>query len=581
MKLIKSALFVIAVSALLSFVACKGITLSKYEVIEKEYEVNYIVDEQKGYLDGIATQTVRENCSTSQVKVFSNEKYRFIGWDDGNESSERSDVVKDESLTFTAIFERVYRDLNVTITADMPEAVVFEGQTEQVVHEAEQDFQPVSIQVKFGYEFLYYEVGGKKYYSDTIDFDLVDSHLDIVVHVDYAVKDLPIVKIDTQSMPIIGKTDYVDMTFDLVNCSDALSNVSGGIRLRGNSTLNYDKKPYRLKFDKKQSLFGLKKSKSWVLLADYLDPSCLHNYTALTLGNKMENLPFTPTPNKVNVYLNDEYVGLYTLCEQIQENEGRINIEKTITEDMKDLKDFNFYIAMDQSVAADQDAVLDETYFYLDEYNRYIELKYPEKTDFTSDEQFYKFFADLKSYIADLFATFTSLDSEKIVKETNVGSLIDYYLVDAVMGEVDHAYKSFNMYYTCTSKNFEENGKLNFGPIWDYDWSLLTPWTGKPCTGMDEISTRVAYSNVFFKALQNEPSLTKMTKERYFSKMSPMLDDFISSVNDYGKTIYDSLKLNSIRWYDDPISLLDNNLKFLNDYLSARKKRLDTYFSKR
>ena len=35
MKLIKSALFVIAVSALLSFVACKGITLSKYEVIEK------------------------------------------------------------------------------------------------------------------------------------------------------------------------------------------------------------------------------------------------------------------------------------------------------------------------------------------------------------------------------------------------------------------------------------------------------------------------------------------------------------------------------------------------------------------
>lgn len=103
---------------------------------------------------------------------------------------------------------------------------------------------------------------------------------------------------------IDSKINYTDMSFTISNSNDDLTNVSGGIRLRGNSTRVFSEKPYRIKFDKKQSLFGLAKAKSWVLLADYLDSSGLHNYTALSLGGEMDGLSFTPTPNKVNVYLN-------------------------------------------------------------------------------------------------------------------------------------------------------------------------------------------------------------------------------------------------------------------------------------
>ena len=42
------------------------------------------------------------------------------------------------------------------------------------------------------------------------------------------------------------------------------------IKLRGNSTFSADKKPFKIKFDDKQSMFGLEKSKEWVLLANYL-----------------------------------------------------------------------------------------------------------------------------------------------------------------------------------------------------------------------------------------------------------------------------------------------------------------------
>ena len=86
-----------------------------------------------------------------------------------------------------------------------------------------------------------------------------------------------------------------------------------------------------------------------------------------------------------------------------------MNIEVDITEDMVDLKDFNFFISMDYSVVGDKDAVLDETYFYVSEYDKYFELKYPEKDQFVSESQFKKFFSELKLYTKQLLDMFDNL----------------------------------------------------------------------------------------------------------------------------------------------------------------------------
>ena len=73
---------------------------------------------------------------------------------------------------------------------------------------------------------------------------------------------------------IKSKENYVDCTVSLSGtdgeyCFDKLD---AGIRGRGNTTWRFfPKKPYRIKFDEKTSLFGEKKNKSWVLLAMYND----------------------------------------------------------------------------------------------------------------------------------------------------------------------------------------------------------------------------------------------------------------------------------------------------------------------
>ena len=105
------------------------------------------------------------------------------------------------------------------------------------------------------------------------------------------------------------------------------------IRVRGNSTSAPDKKPYKLKFNKAQSLFGLKAAKDWVLLSNYFDKSNIRNYLAYDLANKLDNLNYQPSSIFVDVYINNEYLGLYTLSEQVEANRGRVDIEDDFNED--------------------------------------------------------------------------------------------------------------------------------------------------------------------------------------------------------------------------------------------------------
>jgi len=389
----------------------------------------------------------------------------------------------------------------------------------------------------------------------------------------YATYELPIININTNGQSITSKEDYVDMTFSIENCDDEFSNAAGGIRLRGNSTLKYPKKAYRIKFDKKQSFFGLEKAKSWVLLAEYIDPSNLHNYTAFSLASQMPGFNFTPTPHKVNVYLNGEFVGLYTLCEQIQENPGRVDIEMDddINESMVNLKDYNFLICMDANVVNDPAAILDETYYYIPEYNSYFELKYPEKDAFPSDEQFNSFLDQLKQYTKNTLDTFYYRDVEKIKAEFNVESLIDFLIIDQIMGETDHIRQSFYMYYTSTSSNPNENNRLNFGPVWDYDFALYTEWTSKPNQNY-EVSEVVFYSNIFYRSIVDIPEFYAKVAERYEQYALPALTEYIENFDELVASLEESIELNNDLWYESMYGseISNDNVEFLKQFLIKR-----------
>ena len=65
------------------------------------------------------------------------------------------------------------------------------------------------------------------------------------------------------------------------------------IRGRGNGTWNMSKNPYKVKLQDKVNLFGMGKSKTWVLLANYYDDSLMRNRLVSWLG-EMTGLEYTP-----------------------------------------------------------------------------------------------------------------------------------------------------------------------------------------------------------------------------------------------------------------------------------------------
>lgn len=82
------------------------------------------------------------------------------------------------------------------------------------------------------------------------------------------------------------------------------------------------------KFDKKIPLFGLEAAKSWILLANYLDPTLIMNATAFELANRFK-MKYSHHFFHVDVVLNGEYLGNYLITEHNQVGAGRVDIDKT------------------------------------------------------------------------------------------------------------------------------------------------------------------------------------------------------------------------------------------------------------
>ena len=393
--------------------------------------------------------------------------------------------------------------------------------------------------------------------------------------------DLPIVKINTENKKDPkDKENYVNCSFEITNCAnpDYDFKVSMkesynykedgggvGVRLRGNTTMAYKKKPYRIKFAKAKSLIGLTKAKSWVLLADYLDQSNIRNYTAFTLGNEVfTNLDFTAHPNHVVLEFNGEYKGIYLLCEQMDEKEGRTNVE---TEDLYSnysKTEFPFLIEMDEyakndTTIATTDKVLLDGYFP-------IEIKYPETEDrelINGEDFFYSYITEYLTAVKTTLKTKQKINvsfrSEPVGFEdlVDVNSLIDYTLLNEFMYNPDSIWKSAYMHKEANkvddSGNITEYGKLKFGPVWDFDFTLGGHFTDKPFDASYigwARHTSVFAANIFFGDFVKDPNNYTLVKDRW-NNISSNVKLVANKLRDYKSYISEPSKSDAVYWYGE------------------------------
>lgn len=394
---------------------------------------------------------------------------------------------------------------------------------------------------------------------------------------------LPYVVIDTDEKGILTK-DYVETKVQITNVeneADALDESPAQMKIRGNSTSWQPKKPYRIKFDKKQKVFGKKKNKSWVLLADYLDPSSLHNYTAFKLTNYFNRTAYSPLAQHVRVYIDNEYNGLYLLTEHPDEKEGRTNVPLLFNED---LSEFSYTMELDQTANQDEDI---EAYFpikFQTQEEFLLALKAPDKKDFfeyyqekdlaTAEAQteitWNAFLKYLEGQVLDIKNSLNSNDFETMDDLFDQDSFVDYMLIDQIMGEKDHYNKSFKFYRRL-------NEKIKFGPIWDYDIVMHMPWTNLPNDhpGINQPYYSNSLMKQYFGVLQNKQALA----DRWYDIGEDAILELCDHLEEYSADLQDELYEDADLWYEQDYALVDRNITYIIDYIYNQIDVLDVHFN--
>jgi hypothetical protein len=334
---------------------------------------------------------------------------------------------------------------------------------------------------------------------------------------------LPGLKITTDgSVPILSKETYVNATFALTSEGAAAVEGTMEIRGRGNSTWSWDKKPYRLKLTDSTEILGMPASKHWVLLANYADKTLMRNDVAFMFSRSL-GMEYTVRNQYVELTLNGKNQGVYQLVEHIRVAKDRVNIPELKVADTDAEKitggylmevDFRMHkdycksatwetfcvngVNMEREATFCVDSTHGMNPFCLDTPETLLEANWSAQRDYIN-----KYITDTE---AALFAGNFADPQLGYAAYIDVDSAINYFLINELFKNPDGTAASFYLYK-------KRNGKLFFGPIWDFDLALGN-------AGYDDVDKTYGWHiplAPWFERLFQDPAFKAKVKARWNS----------------------------------------------------------------
>lgn len=317
------------------------------------------------------------------------------------------------------------------------------------------------------------------------------------------------------------------------------------IRGRGNSTWAYPKKPYTIKFEKKQSFLGLPEAKKWVMLANYRDRTLIRNAVAFELARKT-SLLWTPRGKFADVYLNGKFLGNYYVCEKIEVKKNRLELG------------YNSYLL-------EFDVNYDEKFRFETKYNIFpVNIKYPSELDSAQYDY-------IKDYIDSTEKTLLlSADDSTYLNYVDQTSIIDYFIVYALSANREPMQpKSVYMYK-------ENEGKLFAGPVWDFDYA----------TFKINKSGLLNKDNTIFRHFFQKNSFVKMFCQRWLENRNAFasISSYVDSLSNYVKKSNEqNIKIWPIKINIDKIGdeekTFDESIEMLKTAIYDEIDEIDEYVS--
>ena len=378
----------------------------------------------------------------------------------------------------------------------------------------------------------------------------------IAVDVNFQESNLPIVMIDTYGEDILDEP-RIDAYMGVINNTNGINNIGDNfndydgkitIEKRGNSSQDQEKPPYRFETvdnnaeNNNVQLLGFPEENDWILYAPWSDKSLLRNVLIYSLSNEMGR--YAPRSKFVELYLNDEYRGVYVLMEKIKRDKNRVEISAlNPNENSGDNVTGGYILKFDWAETGDNNG----GFYSLIDGMRY-NYHYP-KADEISTQQ--------KDYIQTFINSYENVMNGNNYNTENgyskfidVESFIDFIILQEISRNVD-AYGLSTYVY----KDKESiNNKLTAGPIWDFNHGFgncdyYEAWE------TDGWNISYIYDDMDQRAfwwlkLWDEENFKGMVKDRYNELRLSVLstNNVNSKIDEYVSTLGNSVNRNFTKW---------------------------------
>lgn len=306
-----------------------------------------------------------------------------------------------------------------------------------------------------------------------------------------------------------------------------------GVELRGKtSQLLSEKKPYALETrdanGKKRgaALLGMPEEHDWVMLAPYADKSLVRDLFGFGLAARFNHLGYIPRMRFIELYINEEYKGIYILGEKIKRDEGRLNIADFSADTIIN----SFVIKLDK-----------ESGFVLNEYfNSRVRPRYaldrqvirylyhhPKPENITPKQAKY-----IKGWVQALEDTLSSPNfadpNGGYHRLLDVPSFVDFFLMNELCRNVDGL--RISTYFHKDDDRIDP--KLHAGPVWDYNLSF---GNADYCNGYMTEGWAYDFNKVcgkdywlvpfWWERLREDPAFRQLTAERWQSLRASTLSN--------------------------------------------------------
>ena len=283
---------------------------------------------------------------------------------------------------------------------------------------------------------------------------------------------LPIILIDTYGVEIpdepriLASMGIINNESGINYIDDPFNDFDGSITIerRGNSSQWQGKTPYRFETvddegeNSNVELLGMPAENDWVLYAPWQDKTMIRNVLTYQLSNEMGR--YASRSRHVELYLNDEYRGIYVLMEKIKRDGNRVDISKLNPDEITgDDVTGGYILKFDWFYTGDNIGGFESEFD-----NMIYNYHYPKPSDIVPEQEAY-----IEEYINGfetiMMGTDYTNDSTGYPSMMNVESFVDFILLQELAKNVD-AYRLSTYIYK--DKESIDN-RLTAGPVWDFN----------------------------------------------------------------------------------------------------------------